>query len=995
MARPLQPAFSSGELSPSLYARVDLARYGTAARKLRNMFVRPHGGVSNRSGTQYVAPARFADQESVLIPFIFSTEQAYILEFSAGAIQVFANGGFVQSTSSIAISNVTIGGGGALKTRTIFTVAPHGRSADEVITIDGVNATGTYDVDGTWVVLSAPTLDSLTIKPVPAIAVSGAYTSGGTLTFAQSIANPYSEDELAQLRFAQSADVLTIVHPDHPQHEFRRLSSTAFSFAQAVYETGPFLAVNTDRSIQVHGSAAFGTVTLTATRDVFTADHIGALFYLEMRDLSKIPPWEAGGFVAGESENALSVMRRSDGKVYRSVTDRTGALNETIRSGGVRPTHDTGVQRDGSGKTVEEHIFEGIDWEYLHSGFGIARITAVAGPTSATATVIRRLPDECVGGATTAQGPWTMTGDGADKTLAIAAATSFNREEYEVTFDGVIQDPALFEVDATTDVLTFFTAPALGVEVSARQLSANNRSDFWALGAWSEDQGYPSVVTYWQDRLVYAASRERPQTVWGSKNGNYIDFGVSVPIVDDDAVDFTMNARQINVIFDLIPLDRLIAMTSAGAWVVTDGQNQVLTPSTVGFKPQSYKGAKGIRSVIIGEEALFVHASGREIRTLGYRYESDKFTGVNLSILANHLLTKRRTVVDMDFAEKPHGLLTVIRADGELLQLTYENEQEVIGWAHSDTRGTFQRVCSIPEDGDNAIYLLVRRSINGETVRFIERLADRDIEDVRDGVFLDCSLTVDGRGDGEVTLTLSGSSFGAGDELTCTADAATFQAARPPDEVELEIVEEDDDGIEHTYRVRCEFVSFSTSTSIAVRALTDVPAQLQDVATTTWGQAFDTFSGFDHLTGETVSIAVDGSVEPDQAVVNGAITLEHAAVVVHVGLPFRSEVELLDITIAGAETVRNVAKSIPHMSLLVQASRGFKVGPDATHLDEIPDREDEDYGVSTTLFGEDPVEVALATRWNKSGRALIRQDAPLPLTLLGVIPTVEFGGSGQ
>lgn len=992
MARLLQPSFSSGELSPSLYARVDLARYGTALRKARNAFVRPHGGVSNRSGTQFVAPARFPDQDSVLIPFIFSTEQAYILEFAAGAIQVFANGGFVQSSSMINIASIVIGSGPQF-VMTVTTTAPHGLSVDQSIAVAGVIATGSYDINGANYVGTVPSPTTFTI-PRLAIAPSGSYTSGGTITANTLIANPYSEEELPQLRFAQSADVLTVVHPDHPQYEFRRLSSTDFTFTPATYDTGPFLPLNTETSIKVHASAAFGTVTLTATDDVFVAAHVGALMYLEMRDLSKISPWEAGGVIAGQGEETLNVMRRSDGKVYRSVTNKTGAADQTIRSGSVRPTHETGVQRDGAGRDIEAHIFEGIDWEYLHSGFGVVRITAVAGPTSATATVLRRLPAECVGGATLAQGPWTMAGDGATATLTITAATSWNRNEYEVTFDGVIQEPALYEVDVTGALLTFFTAPATGVDVDARQLSADNRTDIWALGAWSEDQGYPSVVTYWQDRLVYAATPQRPQTVWGSKNGNYIDFGVSVPSVDDDAVDFTMNARQVNVIRDLVPLDRLIALTAAGAWVVTDGVNEVLTPSTVGFKPQSYQGAMALRSVIVGDEALFGHASGREIRTLRYRYENDKFSGVNLSLLADHLLTKRRTIIDMDYAHKPHGLLNVVRSDGHLLQLTYDFEQEITGWGHSDTRGDFKRVCCIPEDGDNAIYLKVSRTINGQAAQFIERLADREIEDVRDGVFLDCSQTFDGRGDGEVTLTLTGSSFEAEALLTCTASAATFDAARPPDEVELAITEEDDDGIEHTYRVRCEFVSLSSSQIIAVRAISAVPEQLQGVVTTDWGQAYDTFTGAGHLEGETVSICADGSEEEPQEVIEGAITLARAAVVVHIGLPFRTDIELLDITVPGAESVRNVAKSIPHMSLLVKDSRGFEVGPDATHLDDIPDRDDEDYGEPTRLLGDEPVEVQLATKWNKSGRALIRQDAPLPLTIIGVIPTVEFGGTG-
>ncbi|HXH24046.1 MAG TPA: hypothetical protein VNI78_02280, partial [Vicinamibacterales bacterium] len=972
MARLLQPAFTSGEISPSLYARVDLALYQTGLRKLRNCFVRPHGGVSNRSGTQFVSPARNNEQTNVLIPFVFSTEQAYILEFSAGAIQVFANGGFVAGTLTYTLTSVVVSPIGPSHIRTITTSTPHGRTVGETITIAGVIATGAYAVNGTWTVLTTPTATTLTIKSWSG-AVTGSYVSGGTLTFNTSVPNPYSEDELIELRYAQSADVLTVVHKNHPPYEFRRLSASSFTFTQATYNTGPFLDANTDKSIKVHASAAYGTVTLTATRDLFTSSHVGALLYLESQDLSKVLPWEAGGHIANEGESTLGVLRRSEGKIYRCVTNETADAGTAIRSGSVRPTHESGVQKDGQGKALLPEIeIEGVDWEYLHSGFGIVRITAVASGTSATATVLRRLPDEVVGGATMAQGPWTMTGDGIDTTLAITGATSHNRHDFEVTFDGVIQDASLYEVNATTDVLTFFTAPAVGVAVSARQLSANNRTDVWALGAWGEHQGYPSLVTYFQDRLIFAASRERPQTLWGSKTGNYIDFGVSVPSVDDDALNFTMNARQINVIRDLVPLDKLIVLTSAGAWKVTDGQDEVLTPTTVGFKPQSYRGAKAIRSVVIGDEALFVHEGGRKIRTLGYRYESDKFTGVNLSIKANHLLKKNKTVVDMDYADEPHAILNMVRSDGELLQLTYDAEQEVIGWAHSDTRrGWFERVCSIPEDGDNAVYLTVRRTINGQTVRYIERLADREIDDVRDGVFLDSALSFDGRGDGVVTLTLTGASWTQGSTITCTASASTFSSARPPDEVVLEMIEEeeDEDGdtITTTYRVRCEFVSYTSATVITVRALSDVPSELQGVATTIWSQAFDTFTGLDHLEGEQVSVCADGSEDGPYTVSNGTVTLTHPASVVHIGLPIVADIEALDINVAGAETVRDLTKHIGSVSVLTQETRDLLIGPDVDHLDEVPVREAEDYDQPADYL-DDVVTQYIATTWSKGGR---------------------------
>jgi hypothetical protein len=999
MARLLQPAFTRGELSPLLRARVDTALYQVGLRKLRNMFVRTQGGVSNRAGLPFVGIAASNDEGgSVLIPFIFSTEQAYILEFSAGAIRVFANGAFIPSgVGTATITNVVVSGGPALFFRTITTSAPHGYNIGDLVHIAGLVASGTYQVNGSHRITgtSANTFD---INEMPALADKGSYISGGTVSLDVNVVNPYDADELADLRFAQSADVLTVTHPAHPQYEFRRLSASSFEFVQAEFEDGPFLDTNLDFSYQMHASQVLGTVSITGTRSVFLEAHEGALLRLQSRNLSLIQPWESGGIIKRDSGSTLGVLRRSEGRVYKCVTDQTpSGANKIIRSGSVRPVHEFGVQPDGSGLAISADIErEGVSWEYLHSGFGIARITSYSSGTVVLAQVLRRLPDDCAGGVSTAFGPFTMTGDGVDVTLSIAGATSHNKYDFEVTYNGVIQEPALFEVNATTDVLTFYAAPATGVSVSARQLSTatfSSRTDLWAFGAWSDVQGYPSVVSYHQDRLFYGASTEQPQTVWGSRTGSYKDYGVSVPIADDDSVNFTMNGRQINAIRDLIPLDKLVAMTAAGAWVVTDGENEVLTPSTVGFKPQSYRGAKRLRTILVGDEAVFVHDAGRKIRTLGYRFDTNKFGGVDLIVAAEHLLTKDNTAVDMDYAEEPHTLLHVVREDGEMPVLTYEPEQEVTAWSHYDTLdGQFERVCVIPEDTDSAAYVIVRREIGSNTVRYIERFADRFDEDPIGGVYADSALSFDGRNTSDVTLTLE-FPIGPG-TIILTASDDVFSLANPPDLVTLTI--EDADG--NSYSIRGTFASISDPTQMEITSIEALAAEVQDAlegrSTTVWALGFDEFNGLHHLEGATVCILADGGVEEDQLVTGGQITLASPATVVHVGLRVTAEMETLDVNIPGEQTVRGNAKHIGKVDVICYRSRNILVGPDADHLDEIATRTPEDDEYDAESLKEDIQDLYIATTLSKNGRVLIRHDEPLPLTVLGVIPSVEFGTNG-
>jgi hypothetical protein len=196
----------------------------------------------------------------------------------------------------------------------------------------------------------------------------------------------------------------------------------------------------------------------------------------------------------------------------------------------------------------------------------------------------------------------------------------------------------------------------------------------------------------------------------------------------------------------------------------------------------------------------------------------------------------------------------------------------------------------------------VRRTVNGVTKRYIEKLADREFDEIEDAFFVDCGLTYDG-----------------------------------------------------------------------------APATV--------------FSGLDHLEGKTVAILADGSKVTPQVVTGGAVTLPYAASKVHIGLPITAEIETLDITIPGAPSIRDNAKNIGRLSVVVEATRGLKAGADADHLEEYGLRGDEAFDTPTApLTGV--MKFTIANTWDANGRVLIRQDQPLPATILAVIPQVSIGSSG-
>jgi hypothetical protein len=907
-----QPSLSSGEITPKLHARVDLARFQTALALCRNFIPLPEGGAMNRGGTYFRAESLADGYDPVLIPFVYSTEQAYLLEFGEEYIRVFFRGAQVGST----------------------------------------------------------------------------------------IATPYQRADLEELRFKQSNDVLTVMHSLYPQRELRRLTATTFSFLAAVYDDGPFLELNTDESIVVHASARAGSVTLEATGNIWNANHVGALFYIAQKNLAEIPPWEPNKKLVGNPASPLGLRRRSDGKTYQCVTDETPSVNKEIWTGTARPSHDEGVQADGDGNSLSGGTLverAGVEWQYRDSGFGILRITQFIDATEVVAQVLRTLPDAVVGGGTTAGFADSFLGDGTTTVFSITGATHADKTLWQVYIDGVLQPSTAFEIDIADEELTFYTAPGDTLTIEVTEYTLNNATDIWALGAWSEDQGYPTVSTFWQDRSVFAATPGRPSTLWGSKNGQYPDFGVSVPLVDDDAVDFTLNARQQNQITDLLPLDELIVLTAAGAWKVTDGQDQVLTPSTVGFKPQSYRGAKNMRAVIMGDIALYAQLGGQKIRTLGYTVESDKFSGRNLSALASHLYTRTKTIRDMDFAEEPYTQLWQVRTDGRLIGLTFDQEQENIGWSRHDTKnGFFSRVCSIPEDGINAVYFALRRVIDGETVRTIEQLAEREVDDLVDNVILDCALTYDGRNDSSVTMRLSGGGWTVDDTLTLTASAATFAASHVEDEIWLHIDTETQDEtgepVIEQETVRLRIVTYTSSTVVTVQPLRDVPAAFHGEALTNWTFAHDTFTAA-HLPNEEISVLADGEWRGLMTTdATGTFTISPPGGVVHAGLQIIGEIESLDVNVPGGESVRQRVKSIPKVALDVLNTRGLLAGPDRNSLEDVSERSQEDYEAGELITGV--LRYRVPARPNTNGKIIVRQDKPLPATIRALIPEVEFGTSG-
>lgn len=559
-----------------------------------------------------------------------------------------------------------------------------------------------------------------------------------------------------------------------------------------------------------------------------------------------------------------------------------------------------------------------------------------------------------------------------------------------------------FVVDPVGNTITFNAPPPVGVNnivVNETATADVNATDAWAFGAWNPGFGYPAEVEFFSGRLWLACTYAQPETLWASKTDQYNQFGRSVPLLDSDSITMTIGAKKVQKIRDLLPLSDLIIMTSSGEWKLTTGADEIVGPGKNGFKPQTFNGIGDLPGLVIGDAALFVQRAGNIVRDTSFQFTDDKYKGNDLTIYANHLVEDYE-IVDIAYQQAPYSAVYLVRSDGALITITYVREQEVVGFALQSTRGTIKRVCVVPEGGADGVYVGVERVVDGVTRSHLERIASRVFTDARDSFFVDSGVTFDGRAQAGTQTLTGGTNWYSDEALTLTGSVGFWVGAGDVgDQVRLRITttEYDETGaaIDTIASLRVEVIDTPASPTVAtVRALETVPAAFRGVAITDWEILRDTLSGLDHLIGETVAILADGFVQEQQVVSEtGGIVLSSPAAVVHVGLPYRSLIESLDVNVPGNETVRERPKNIGKVTALVKDSRGFKAGPDEDTLYEAKVREFEDYEDPIAL-ASGLVDIAVSSTWDKNGRYVIVQDDPLPLTLLSLIPDVTISGVG-
>ena len=438
----------------------------------------------------------------------------------------------------------------------------------------------------------------------------GQVQSGGS---AVEVATPYLTAELFDIKFAQSADVMYIVHPNHATRKLSRTSHINWTLTTCNFTNGPFQDTNTSTTT-LTPSATTGSVTITASANTFVSTDVDRL---------------------------------------------------------------------------------------VRIGDGIAKIT---GFTSAT------------------------------------------------------------EVNATTST----------------DFANTNASTNFSLGAFSTTTGFPSTVTFFEQRLVFAGTINQPQTIFFSKSGDYenMDANIGGTISDSDAIIYTIASNQVNAIRFMTATRTLIIGTAGGEFTVSGGgTDSAITPTNILIKKQSNHGAANLDALAVGNVTLFMQRARRKMRELAYNFDVDGYIAPDMTILAEHIT--EGGITQMAYQQEPNQIIWLVRGDGELIGFTYQREQQVTAWHRHIFGGVFgsgkavcESVAVIPtDDTEYEVYVIIKRTINGATKRYIEVLNTFDFTETDNTTFnfLDSQLDYNG----SATTTISGLSHLEGQTVSILADGAT------------------------------------------------------------------------------------------------------------------------------------------------------------------------------------------------------------------------------
>ena len=599
----------------------------------------------------------------------------------------------------------------------------------------------------------------------------------------------------------------------------------------------------------------------------------------------------------------------------------------------------------------------------------------------------------------------------------------------------------------------------------------------WKLGAWSTTTGFPSCVSFFEQRLVFASTTNNPQTLYFSKSGDYENFTSGTNA--DDAMIYTIASNQVNVIEALKATRTLIVMTTGGEYSVSSGSSQdAITPTNINIRKQSNYGSAGVDALSIGNATIFLQRAKRKIRELAYNFDSDGYQAPDMTILAEHITESG--ITQMDYQQEPFSIVWCVRTDGVLAGLTYNRLEQVTAWhrhifggksdtgkdikqqqiaftANSTNVSTTNNTITISSHGlatgdpvyyyaasntigglnNSNLYYVI--SVNANTIKLASTSGNATAgtaisittapgSDTTQYIYQGINIYTDiifsanhGFKTGDIVYyDNTGTSIGGLAENTKyfvgKVDDNQFQLYRNEN-----LLTEVNMTSAHTSEQIDNILTHAQVESVAVIAGADedqvwvivkrwingaekryveylkpfnfnsdlTAFHYLDSGLNYSGDATSSLSGLSHLEGEKVSIIGEGAAQNDKIVSSGAVSLNNAIEEANIGLGYTSDLQTMRLDEGYQETTQTKVKRIYDLSVRFHETVGASVGPNADNLTAIDFRDSSaSMDLPVPLFTGDK-HIEFDSDYGTEGLVYIKQPQALPMTILGIYPRLE------
>lgn len=735
----LQPAFTGGEISAEVANRVDLDKYQFAVLQAYNCLIKPHGPIYRRPGMKYMARTKHSDKACILVPFNGADNTDYLLEIGEKYIRVHKNGFYIN------IEVVTPYTADMLQDLRFV------QSADTMFIASGkypVKQLARYS-DTDWRFADFEITDMYFDESTSLENYSGiSYTVPGTYQFQPTVTGEYQID-IAGAGGGGGGGV-KYSKPSNHGHHYYCVGGGAGGNGERIIKTVT-LSKDTSYTVTVGsggagggGTGSYGTASNGGDGENSTACGLTGRggtggsggsrvsidgSYESTRGVQGTTYGAGGGGIGGVAgtkykDNAgkagadgwAKILYTGNKELTPSGTtgDITLTSNKNIFAGS-KPGAYIKLKQEIASKTVStsngttERVRVGENWKVISHGTWSGSFTIEKSDDGESWKEYRK---------------YTSKSDYNPSESGSVTEPVFLRAVCTITSGTCTVDLTAMAYNAEGVVkLTEITSDSTAKAHVEKELGSTDMTTNFLWGAWSEEFGYPQTLCFFQDRLCFGGTKKQPYMVWMSRTGDYGNFSVekaSGTVTDDSAVALAFVSRKQFKILHLIASTDLIVLTAGNEWTVSG--SDTVTPSKAVPKMQTTRGCSTVEPLMIGGRIVFVQGRGSTVRDMAYSYETDSYGGNDLTLLAKHIIENVQ-IVDSAYKQEPDSTIYFVRSDGTMACLSYIMEQKVYAWSTIETQGKIEAVAAVQEGDEDIIYLVVKREINGVTVRNIEYLA--------------------------------------------------------------------------------------------------------------------------------------------------------------------------------------------------------------------------------------------------------------------------------